>query len=98
MNPEEFVCVRIDSALEEVKKILGKAHNHKLPADVDTKYDEKDCLTEFLMNAIMAANLNALERMGIDEQKLGGGKNSVTLWFDAEETCTLVEEKNKCCW
>jgi len=100
MDPEEYVRVRVDSALEEVKKILGETRNPKFAADVDHKYDDKYCLVEVLTNLALAADLNALERMGFDERKLvelikmsDGGNRSVTLRFDAKESCAFVKEQ-----
>lgn len=67
--------------------------------DDNHKYDDKYALVEFLVNTSLAAKLNALERLGLDGEKLQQvlswvyeDKQSVTLRLEAEDTCSFLKE------
>jgi hypothetical protein len=89
---------RVDAALSAVGTILENTRAPTLAeAGSDHSYDDKYGLTEFLTNAAMAAQLNVLERMGLDSAKLAqlqevSATRSVTLRFMSKETCAFANE------
>lgn len=92
---------KIDSALDEVKKILDETRNPKFPREVDHRYEDKFYLADFLTNVALAAYLNTLEELGLGHEKLmelveksSKGVRSVTLRFVSEQSCTFQEEKS----
>lgn len=91
---------KISSALATVSRVLENTRSPRLAADhEDHSYDDKFGLAEFITNSALAASLNAFDRLGMDESKLGELKNavdqnkSVTLRFSSTETCEFIEEK-----
>jgi hypothetical protein len=92
---------KVDSALEEVKKILDETRNPKFARDVDHRYEDKFHLANFLTNVALAAFLNTVEELGFGYEKLtelveksSGGVRSATLRFASEQSCTFQEEKS----
>ena len=92
---------KVDSALDEVKKILDETRNPKFARDVDHRYEDKFHLANFLTNVALAAFLNTLEELGFGHEKLmelveksSGGVRSATLRFASEQSCNFHEEKS----
>jgi hypothetical protein len=92
---------KVDSALDEVKKILDETRNPKFARDVDHRYEDKFHLANFLTNVALAAFLNTLEELGFGHEKLmelveksSGGVRSATLRFASEQSCNFQEEKS----
>lgn len=92
---------KVESALNEVKKILDETRNPKFARDVDHKYEDKYHLAEFLTNVALAASFNTLEKIGFGYEKLtelvektSGGVRSATLRFESEQSCTFVKENS----
>ena len=91
---------RVDAALKQVKTILDVNRNPRYAEDQDHSYDDKYALTESLVNTAIAAQVNLFERMGLTEEKLRAlrdivmqDKRTVTLRFEAEDTCTFLKEQ-----
>ena len=90
---------KLDAALKEVRRILDTSRHPELAADVHHGYGDKYCLSEYLTNAAMAALLNVLDAMGLDEEKLSVLVNwaregrSVWLEYEAEESCEFLREQ-----
>ena len=89
---------KVDSALDEVKKILDETRNPKFARDVDHRYEDKFHLANFLTNVALAAFLNTLEELGFGHEKLmelveksSGGVRSATLRFTSEQSCNFHE-------
>lgn len=90
----------VEKALAKVKTILDTTRQPQLAhEDEEHKYDDKYALAEFLVNTGIAAKLNALERLGLDAEKLQQvvswvyeEKQSVTLRLEAEDTCSFLKE------
>ncbi|GAX14051.1 hypothetical protein FisN_5Lh025 [Fistulifera solaris] len=97
---ETQFLISVDKALARVKTILDTTRHPQLAhEDEDHKYDDKYALAEFLVNTSIAAKLNALERLGLDGEKLQqvlswvyDDKQSVTLRLEAEDTCSYLKE------
>jgi len=91
---------QVDSALSKIETILDTTRNPRYTEEKDHTYNDKFGLAEFLTNTAMAAQANALERLGMDNeifQKLHSlsakEKCSVTLRFTSEESCDFVKEQ-----
>uniref|UniRef100_A0A7S4MII2 Uncharacterized protein n=1 Tax=Odontella aurita TaxID=265563 RepID=A0A7S4MII2_9STRA len=98
-NEERFKS-QVDSALAVVTTILDTTRNPRHAADEDHEYSDKYGLADFLTNTGIAAALTVLEGLGLDASKLqelqktaATDKRTVTLRFEAEETCEFVQEK-----
>lgn len=59
----------MDKALERVRTILDATRLPRLAhEEEDHKYNDKFTLVEFLMNTGISAQINALERLGLDHE------------------------------
>ncbi len=88
---------QVDQGLETVQRVLENTRSPIYAADSDHTYCDKYALSEFLANSALAAQVNVLERMGIDAEKLQrlkemSLKHAVTLRFESKETCTFARE------
>eukprot|EP01043_Picozoa_sp_COSAG02_P035900 COSAG02_NODE_2599_length_8448_cov_229.846568_4_plen_887_part_00 len=88
---------QVDQGLKTVRRVLENTRCPTYAADSDHAYDDKYALSEFLANSALAAQINVLERMGVDAEKLRKLKemaatHSVTLRFQSKETCTFLAE------
>ena len=91
---------QVDRALKTVATILDVNRNPKYAQDQDHTYDDKYALADLMTNTAIAAYLNLLERMGLDESKLRqlidivhSDKRSVTLRFAAQDSCVFLKEQ-----
>ena len=80
-----------------VKTVLANNKNPTYPSDVPHVYDDKFLLAEFVTNGALAAELNALELLGLNAGSLNklqswAQKRSVTLRFRATEQCSFLRE------
>ena len=88
---------QVDQGLETVRRVLENTRSPTYAADSDHAYGDKYALSEFLANSALAAQINVLERMGVDAEKLRrlkelSAKRSVTLRFQSKETCAFAKE------
>ena len=88
---------QVDQGLETVRRVLENTRCPTYAADSDHTYGDKYALSEFLTNSALAAQINVLERMGIDAENLRRLKEmsatrSVTLRFQSKETCAFAKE------
>eukprot|EP01044_Picomonas_judraskeda_P008876 COSAG03_NODE_1044_length_4962_cov_35.783640_2_plen_482_part_00 len=88
---------QVDQGLEKVRRVLENTRCPTYAADSDHAYDDKYALSEFLANSALAAQINVLERMGVDAEKLRrlkevSAKRTVTLRFQSKETCSFAKE------
>jgi hypothetical protein len=91
---------QVDKALTSVRTILENNRVPQYPADVPHRYDDKYGLAEFLTNTAVAAQLNALEALGLNEGSLKqllswAASRSVSLRLKAEERCVFVKETTR---
>eukprot|EP01127_Copromyxa_protea_P017504 TRINITY_DN533_c0_g2_i1.p1 TRINITY_DN533_c0_g2~~TRINITY_DN533_c0_g2_i1.p1 ORF type:complete len:999 (-),score=241.59 TRINITY_DN533_c0_g2_i1:48-3044(-) len=91
---------KVQSALTAVNRILHVSRHPSYPADLDHQYDDKYLLAEFVTNVALAAALNCLELLGLDEKGLAevtrwAQDRSVTLRLTAQETCTFKKKKER---
>jgi hypothetical protein len=100
MFHEQQFRSQVESALDSVQRVLDVNRKPRLAEDMDHEYDDKYALAEFLTNTTIAAQMNILERMGLTEDKLKHlydmvhvDKRSITLVFEAEDTCTFLKEQ-----
>lgn len=91
----------VAKALKQVKTILDNTRNPRLAEDIDHEYADKYGLAEFLSNTAIASHMNALERLGLDPEKLmevakwvHEDKATVTLRFEAEDSCAFLKERD----
>jgi len=96
----KYMHFQLQKSMAAVKKILDLTRTPRYAEEEDHVYEDKFGLAEFLTNSAIAAQVNAYERMGIDEEKLSklanyvhNEKRAVTLRFALEENCTFLEEK-----
>jgi len=90
---------KVDAALSELRKTLSAARHPVYAPNEPHVYDDKFGLANFVNNTSLAAQLNCLEALGLDEQKVrqcvqwvhSGGKH-VTLGFYASEQCEYLRE------
>ena len=61
---------QVDQGLETVRRVLENTRCPTYAADSDHAYGDKYALSEFLANSALAAQINVLERMGVDAAKL----------------------------
>jgi hypothetical protein len=92
----------VDKALIRVRRILDNTRHPRLfePTD-DHTYADKFALAEFCTNAAVAAQMNALERLGLDAEKLRtvlgwvhDDKRSVTMRLEASDACSFFKERD----
>jgi hypothetical protein len=91
---------KVDKALTTIKKVLENTRSPQLAADVPHRYDDKYLLAESLTNAALSAQLNALEKLGLNEAglkrlKRWAGDRSVTLRLCSEERCAFDREETR---
>jgi hypothetical protein len=91
---------QVDSALTKIRTILDNTRAPQYPADVQHRYDDKYGLAEFLTNTAIAAQLNCLDALGVNEKHLKQMKEwsqnlSVTLRLKSEEKCSFVKEATR---
>ena len=92
---------KFDASVKEVKKILDTSRRPELAGDVHHGYKDKYCLAEYLTNTAMAALLNALGSLGLDDEKLSvlvdWAKNGHSVWleFEGKETCEFLREQTR---
>ena len=90
---------KLDVSLREVKKILDTSRHPELAGDVHHSYKDKYCLSEYLTNTAMAALMNVLSSLGINDEKLSvlvdWAKNGHSVWleFEGKETCEFLREQ-----
>jgi len=99
LNKHHFLN-KLDKSIDVIRKVLDDTRMPQFAEDVEHSYDDKYGLAEFLSNLAVAAQLNSVERLGMDTLKLKKLKNileedprEVTLRFSSKETCTFIEEK-----
>jgi hypothetical protein len=90
----------VTKALKQVQTILDTTRNPRLAGEEEHKYEDKYALTEFLTNTAIAAQRNALERLGLTPELFAlvnswvvDDKKTVTLRFQAQDTCTFLKEQ-----
>lgn len=89
-----------------VQTVLDNTRQPRLAEDEVHTYDDKYALAEFLTNTSIASQMNALERLGLDPEKImivmgwvhphsssSTRSHSVTLRFIAEDTCQFMMEQ-----
>ena len=92
---------QVEAALSSVRKVLDTSRNPTYAADTPHQYDDKYALAEFLSNLGLAAQLNCLEQLGVDEVKLrqmqawAAGRKSVTLRLQSTETCRFEKTETR---
>jgi hypothetical protein len=95
---EERFREKVEAALAGAKQVLESVRTPTFPADVDHRYDDKYQLAAVLTNTALAAQLNVLERIGVNEATLERFKStaatrSVTLRLRCTETCDYEREQ-----
>jgi hypothetical protein len=90
----------VAKALKKVQTIIDITRHPRLAEDEEHVYDDKYALAEFLTNTAVAAQMNALERLGLTPELLQtvsgwvhNDNKSVTLRFQAQDTCTFLKEQ-----
>jgi hypothetical protein len=101
-HEQRFRC-SVSRAMKQAQTILDSTRQPRLAEDEEHKYDDKYGLAEFLTNTSIAAQLNAMERVGLDPEKIRSisewfhsdqsKRRSVILRFQAEDTCSFIMEK-----
>jgi hypothetical protein len=91
---------KVDNALHRVRTILATTREPTYPSDVFHKYEDKYFLAEFLTNTALASQVNCLELLGVDGEKLKTMKEwatarSVTLRLSCEETCVFDRQEER---
>jgi hypothetical protein len=92
---------KVEAAMVTCKKVLDVNRNPKLASPEQAhNYTDKFSLAESLTNTAIAAELNALSTIGLDEQKLAtlcewAKKKTVTIRFSSTETCVFVKKEVK---
>merc|ERR1712038_119081 len=90
---------KLEASLKEVKKILDTSRRPEVAGDVHHGYKDKYCLAEYLTNTAMAAVVNALGSLGMNDEKLSNvvdwAKNGHSVWleFEGKETCEFLREE-----
>uniref|UniRef100_A0A6B2KXG2 Uncharacterized protein n=1 Tax=Arcella intermedia TaxID=1963864 RepID=A0A6B2KXG2_9EUKA len=98
---EERFKRQVNAALVKIKTILDNNRQPTYPADVPHKYDDKYHLADFITNTAIAAQLNCLEALGLDEKKLRillkwvTQKRSVTIRLSGVENCDFARETTR---
>ena len=87
----------VDKALRTVEKILEADRRPLLAEEVHHKYENKYELANHMTNLAIVAQMNALERLGLNEQiirKLEDTKTATTtLRFETSETCDFLKDR-----
>eukprot|EP01125_Pyxidicula_operculata_P009141 TRINITY_DN302_c1_g1_i1.p1 TRINITY_DN302_c1_g1~~TRINITY_DN302_c1_g1_i1.p1 ORF type:complete len:995 (+),score=364.51 TRINITY_DN302_c1_g1_i1:284-3268(+) len=93
---------QVEKALKTVKTVLDVNKSPEVPTNVPHAYDDKYLLAEYMTKTAMAAQLIALQHLGLSltDEKNGFPKlkewtnslRSVSLRFRAQETCTFVKK------
>jgi hypothetical protein len=90
----------VAKALKKVETILDTTRSPRLAEEEEHKYDDKYALIEFLTNTSVAAQMNALERLGLTSELMAtvsqwvhNDNKTVTLRFQAQDTCTFLKEQ-----
>jgi hypothetical protein len=97
---------QVEEALATVKKILDITRNPRLPHHDEDKsrhcYEDKYALAAFLTNIALASFMNVLELWGVTAERLetmarwaNHDKQSVTMRFEAVQSCDLVNKRGK---
>lgn len=97
---EARFTTQVEEALKHIRTVLDNNKYPKLPADVFHKYEDKYRLAEMLGNVAGAAQMNALEGLGISREHLStlrewAKTKAVILRFKSEETCELVKKEDR---
>ncbi|GKY91218.1 hypothetical protein MPSEU_000094400 [Mayamaea pseudoterrestris] len=99
---EQRFRAQVNQTLQQLQSILENTRHPRLAEDdADHKYDDKFALAEFLANTAIAAEMNALERLGLDSEKLQTlcrwvheEKKTVKIKFQAKDSCVLFKEQD----
>jgi hypothetical protein len=88
---------QVDQALTKIQTVLDTNRHPAYPDDVGHQYEDKFGLAEFLTSTALAAQLNVLELLGLNEKGLKqlrswAASRSVTLRLMSEETCEFEKE------
>lgn len=92
---------KVDTALQSVRRILDSTKNPQLAAaEIAHSYDDKFTLAEFVCNVGLAAQLNCLEKIGVDAAELRtitrwAAQRSVTLRFSGHEECRFNRTESR---
>ena len=103
-NMDEFDEIRfktrVNNALIKVRTILDNTRTPQFAADVAHEYEDKYLLAEFIVNSTIAAQINSLMALGVNEKQLIQMKQwaktkSVTLRLKAEENCVFIRKTER---
>lgn len=85
---------KVNSALEDIEKILDIERHPRLAGDVEHTYESKYGLVDTVTNAALIAYMNVFEKMGLDSSVLQSidKTQATTLRFDANLNCNLEKE------
>eukprot|EP01060_Flectonema_neradi_P029488 TRINITY_DN408_c0_g1_i9.p1 TRINITY_DN408_c0_g1~~TRINITY_DN408_c0_g1_i9.p1 ORF type:complete len:912 (+),score=260.96 TRINITY_DN408_c0_g1_i9:79-2736(+) len=92
---------KLSNGMGTVARILEVNRNPLLADNVHHKYDDKYLLAEGLTSTGLAAMLNGLQFLGLDEAKLSeikkmsGDKKAVTLRFKMDSQCDFEKETTR---
>jgi hypothetical protein len=92
---EEQFNRRMQAALRGVKSVLDTTRNPVLPSAAEHAYDDKYTLAEIAIRTTLAAQMNLMESLGLDSEKLSclqewrGNSRMVKLQFNMHESCTF---------
>jgi len=86
---------KVNDALTAVERILAIEKKPLIAGDVEHTYGSKYELVNSVSNVAIIAYMNALEKIGLDEDLLKAIDDSTptTLCFDASTTCKFLEKK-----
>eukprot|EP01127_Copromyxa_protea_P012735 TRINITY_DN3339_c0_g1_i2.p1 TRINITY_DN3339_c0_g1~~TRINITY_DN3339_c0_g1_i2.p1 ORF type:complete len:347 (+),score=85.66 TRINITY_DN3339_c0_g1_i2:34-1041(+) len=91
---------KVQKALRDIATVLETNKRPQFPRDVPHTYDDKYLLAQLLTNSAVAAQLNSLEALGLDKEKLKtlvefATDRAVTLRIKSVETCTFDREEER---
>ena len=92
---------KVQRTLGTLKKILDESRHPLMASEVHHQYADKFALADFLTNSSLAAQVNCLESLGLDEAKLrtlqeaAAKGTTVTLRLTAEETCSFLRSEKR---
>lgn len=91
---------QVDAALQRIKTVLENTRNPQYPADVAHRYDDKFYMIESLANVACAAQVNCLQKLGLEADQLKTAlqwvqSRSVTLRFTHSYTCTFLRKEKR---
>ena len=101
-----FSCLRAPSsvakATQQVQSILDHTRHPRLAEDEpEHTYDDKYALAEFVTNTAIAAQMNALEKLGLDGDKwqtvaqwVHQDQKTVTMRWEARDSCAFFKERD----